>query len=84
MDEVDPGVGCAAPGLLVEHPDALFAQPVGQGLEVADAVSQLLDAGPALSRNFAITGDSSIGAISWTCALPIAAPRTDNIASRIP
>ncbi len=35
-------------GVVIEQPDSLFAQPLAEGLQVADPVSQLLDAGTAL------------------------------------
>ena len=36
VDEVDPGVCRAAPGRVVDQPDALLAQLLAEGVEVAD------------------------------------------------
>src|ERR1700754_2631807 len=48
MDEVDPGIRGAAPGGVVDQPDALLTQPLAQCVEITDAVSKLLQAGTAL------------------------------------
>ena len=48
MDEVDAGVRGAAARCVVEQPNTLLAQPLGECIDVTDPVGQLLQTGTAL------------------------------------